>query len=207
MKILNLFAGIGGNRKLWDLYHNVTSVEMNPIIAACYLDNYPGDNVIVQDVFDYLKNNSIQDYDFIWASPPCVTHSRWNLIRNEEKVIPDLNSLYGLMIFLEHHFKNKWIVENVRPWYNQLKNPTFKLGRHYFWSNFHVQHKKFSKLKINCLTFSQLTKEYNLKTERLRELDAMKRRQVLRNCVDPEIGSFILNQLETQNLTEWIVAK
>ncbi len=32
MNILNLYAGIGGNRKLWGSTHKITAVESNPII-------------------------------------------------------------------------------------------------------------------------------------------------------------------------------
>lgn len=34
MKILNLYAGIGGNRKLWGNEHEITAVELDPDIAA-----------------------------------------------------------------------------------------------------------------------------------------------------------------------------
>lgn len=33
MKILNLYAGIGGNRKLWGNNNEITAVEINPAIA------------------------------------------------------------------------------------------------------------------------------------------------------------------------------
>ena len=36
MKILNLYAGIGGNRKLWGKEHDITAVELRPEIAAIY---------------------------------------------------------------------------------------------------------------------------------------------------------------------------
>ena len=36
MKILNLYAGIGGNRKLWDNNHEITAVEYRNDIAECY---------------------------------------------------------------------------------------------------------------------------------------------------------------------------
>ena len=36
MKILNLYAGIGGNRKLWGNEHEITAVEINPKIAEAY---------------------------------------------------------------------------------------------------------------------------------------------------------------------------
>ena len=45
MKILNLYAGIGGNRQLWEGVE-VTAVENNPEIAQIYSDFYPDDEII-----------------------------------------------------------------------------------------------------------------------------------------------------------------
>ena len=36
MKILNLYAGIGGNRKLWGDEHQITAVENEQDIADVY---------------------------------------------------------------------------------------------------------------------------------------------------------------------------
>ena len=74
MKILNLYAGIGGNRKLWGDEHEITAVEINPKIAECYKKLFPNDNVIVGDAHEYLRQH-FREFDFIWASPPCPTHS------------------------------------------------------------------------------------------------------------------------------------
>ena len=79
MKILNLYAGIGGNRKLWGSEHEITAVEYDPNIAKIYEDLYPEDNVICGDAHQYLIEN-FKDYDFIWSSPPCPTHSRMVLL-------------------------------------------------------------------------------------------------------------------------------
>jgi len=73
-KVLNLYAGIGGNRKLWEDV-DVTAVEWDEDIAEVYQENFPNDNVVVDDAHEYLKNN-YRDFDFIWSSPPCPTHSR-----------------------------------------------------------------------------------------------------------------------------------
>lgn len=95
MKILNLFAGIGGNRLLWDnVLHGVkvTAVEFDPEIAKAYAKRYPNDNVIVGDAWDYAAKNYL-DFDFILASPPCQTHSRLNIAKYL------LNSIF-LIIFI-----------------------------------------------------------------------------------------------------------
>lgn len=47
MKILNLYAGIGGNRKLWGNEHDITAVEMNESSAKIYQELFPKDKVIV----------------------------------------------------------------------------------------------------------------------------------------------------------------
>jgi DNA (cytosine-5)-methyltransferase 1 len=52
MKILNLYAGIWWNRKLWEW--DITAVEYNPEIAKIYQDLYPNDTVIVWDAHQYL---------------------------------------------------------------------------------------------------------------------------------------------------------
>ena len=54
MKILNLYAGIGGNRKLWGNEHEITAVELDKDIAAIYKDFFPTDKVIVADAHPYL---------------------------------------------------------------------------------------------------------------------------------------------------------
>ena len=81
IKVLNLYAGIGGNRKLWKDV-DVTAVEINPEIAKIYQDFFPMDNVIITDAHKYLLEH-YKEFDFIWSSPPCPTHSRFNFLNNE----------------------------------------------------------------------------------------------------------------------------
>src|SRR5690625_1182662 len=120
MKILNLYAGIGGNRKLWGDEHEVTAVELNKDIAKVYRDHFPNDEVIIVDAQDYLLRN-YDKYDFIWSSPPCQSHSsfRQNIgvrYRGVEPLYPDM-ALYQQIIFLQHNFNGKFVVENVNPYY------------------------------------------------------------------------------------------
>ena len=74
MKVLNLYAGIGGNRKLWNGV-DCTAVEIEPKIAKIYSDFFPKDKVIVGDAHQYLLEHYDDGWDFIWSSPPCPTHS------------------------------------------------------------------------------------------------------------------------------------
>jgi len=67
MNCLNLYAGIGGNRKLWTDCR-VTAVEINPDIAGVYQQLYPDDKMIVGDAHQYLLEN-FHRFDFIWSCP------------------------------------------------------------------------------------------------------------------------------------------
>ncbi len=198
MKILNCYAGIGGNRKYWD-DHKITAIENNKIIANCYQDNFPNDKVIQKDVLNFLEIMNLEKYDLIWLSPPCTSHSRWNVIRKNK--IPKLTNIYGLIIFFNYFRKNvKYIIENVKPYYKSLIPPSFKIGRHYFWTNINlnisVNHNEFKIFKFEYLSFWQLAKIFDLNVERIKSLNQTKKRQILRNCVHPKIGKYIIDNID-----------
>lgn len=192
MKILNLYSGIGGNRKLWGDDHEITAVEYDPKIAQIYKDFFPNDTVIVADAHQYLLAH-YKEFDFIWSSPPCQTHSsfRFNIgvrFRGVEPKYPDMR-LYQEIILLQTHFEGDWIIENVKPYYKTLIEPTFELQRHLFWSNKLVKPKEFQTEKIRTSQIKDL--------ERLHGFDLSKykiknKRQILRNCILPQIGRYIL---------------
>ena len=192
MKILNLYAGIGGNRKLWEDDHEITAVEMDENIAAVYQDLFPNDTVIIGDAHQYLMDHH-KEFDFIWASPPCQSHSsfRQNIgvrYRGVDPVYPDMK-LYQEVIFLQHNFDGQYVVENVRPYYEPLIKPSIELDRHLFWSNFEVEPKKFERPKLRSAQIPQLQEflGYDLTGYKLSN-----KRQVLRNCVQPSVGKYIL---------------
>ena len=114
MKILNLYAGIGGNRKLWGDGHEITAIEYDENIATIYKDLFYQDTVLVMDAHKYLLDH-YREFDFIWSSPPCPSHSRMRM-NHKVKIYPDM-SLYQEIIFLQKFFKGKWVVENVIPCY------------------------------------------------------------------------------------------
>lgn len=196
MKILNLYAGIGGNRKNWGDEHQVTAIENDPAIAEIYQKLFPKDTVLVGDAHSFLLCGSMT-FDFIWSSPPCQTHSsfRQNIgvrYRDIEPVYPDMR-LYQEILFLRHNFKGNWIVENVKPYYEPLIKPDFILQRHYFWSNFKVPPKEFAKDVIRTAQIPDLEKKHGFD---LSQYQLKNKRQVLRNCVSPEVGKYILDNLK-----------
>ena len=194
MKILNLFAGIGGNRLLWDDVLpgvKVTSVEFDPEIAKAYSKRFSNDDLIVGDAWDYAAKNYL-DFDFIWASPPCQTHSRLNIannIRNDRtKNLPDFR-LYELIVYMKFFCKKPFVVENVVPYYEPLVKPTVKIGRHLFWSNFYISEKYFEKSTklIKDIVISDFT-DFDLSLFK----GIKNKRQVIRNQVDSNLGKYIL---------------
>ena len=182
MKILNLYAGIGGNRKLWGDEHEVTAVEINEEIAGVYKYNFPKDKVVVTDAHEYLLNH-YSEFDFIWSSPPCPTHSRLNFSRRL-KSYPCM-VIYQQLILLSSWFKGKFVIENVVPYYPPLIKPKVELGRHIFWSNFHIEKKEFNNIDVSRSTQEQLSEDLGMPIPRL------KPRLLLRNCVKPVMGLYI----------------
>ena len=201
MKVLNLYSGIGGNRKDWPKHYQITSVELHPGIAKEYRKLYPSDELIEGDSIAYLLEN-YQQFDFIWASPPCPTHSRaryW-AYRDSKPIMPDM-TLYQLIIFLKTHFKGNYCVENVIPYYEPLIEPSIKIGRHLFWTNFKVNEYQLPRTKsFNYKTSKDFAAELNIhideSTKGSRGFDLNK---VYRNCVKPEIGVHVLNCSTSKN--------
>jgi len=202
VKVLNLYAGIGGNRKLWTDV-DVTAVEINPKIAEIYHDFFPDDKIIVGDAHQYLLDH-YKEYDFIWSSPPCPTHSGVNYFLNAQGCIryPDMN-LWQEIIFLKHFCKNKYVVENVKSYYKPMIAPQ-EIDRHYFWCNFFIPNWKNVKKKgfnITLLnTRASTCREQKVILNDLQQyhgFDLSKykipdKRRLLANCVVPELGLHIL---------------
>jgi DNA (cytosine-5)-methyltransferase 1 len=203
VKVLNLYSGLGGNRKHWKNVQ-VVAVEKSSKIADVYQELYPEDTVVVGDAHQYLLDH-YDEFDFVWSSPPCQTHSKMMKgTRHKAKRYPDLK-LYEEIIFLQHFFKGKWVVENVKPYYDPLIKPTAILGRHYFWSNFDIDSFDVPSPRnfiSSCnVSGSEMMKEWlgihyegNIYYEK-NHCPA----QVLRNCVHPDLGNHVFQEM----LSEW----
>lgn len=209
MKVLNLYAGIGGNRKLWEDVE-VTAVEIKSEIAAKYKEFNPKDEVVVGDAHQYLIENYYK-FDFIWSSPPCPTHTRMNIsnslspYKDNSKQIArgggikpryaDM-ALYQEIIFLKHHYKGKFCVENVIAYYEPLIKP-YEVGGHWFWTNFHIREIPTESRGIGSkdTTKETLTKRKGFDWDSLEGLD---RELVLRNCVEPYVALHIFNESKVE---------
>lgn len=201
MKILNLYAGIGGNRKLWGDNHEITAVEIDPTIADIYKKNFPKDTVIIGDAHQYLLEH-FKEYEFIWSSPPCPSHSRTNTFLHAQGIIryPDMR-LYQEIIFLKQWFKGKFVVENVISYYKPLIEPQL-VDRHYFWTNFKISPIIIEKLPTTLINARASTRRPSKDDyEGLKEyhgfnldLPPSKGLLYLRNCVNPKIGLHIFKE-------------
>tara|TARA_R110002074_G_scaffold213370_1_gene383054 strand:+ start:44 stop:691 length:648 start_codon:yes stop_codon:yes gene_type:complete len=200
MKILNLYACLGGNRYKWNEVKDnieVTAVELDPECARLYQERFPNDKVIVADAHQYLLDH-YKEYDFIWSSPPCPTHSRaryWSIGANgKNPIFPNLK-LYEEILLLDYHFKGKYVIENVIPYYNPMLNPN-KRGRHLYWTNFNLPHD----LKDRRFKISQTKNELKelCKFHKV-DLNFYKGKQskikIGRNLVDYEAGKTIFETM------------
>ena len=193
MRILNLYSGIGGNRHLWGDDHEITAVENVDKIAKEYSNQYPKDKVIVADAHQYLLDH-YKEFDFIWSSPPCPTHSRTNYFTQHIRKRPvyiDI-SLYQEIIFLDHFFKGKYVVENVIPFYKPLIKAQ-KVGRHLFWANFNIKEIPQPKDDIGTMINGHPNR-------------AIKKPKKIRNAVNNELGLHILQEaiksINNNNITQ-----
>ena len=180
---------------MWGAKHEITAIEINSEIAKIYQDFFPNDKVIITDAHKFLLEHH-KEFDFIWSSPPCQSHSsfRKNIcvrFRGTEPKYPNMK-LYEEILFLKHHFNGKWIVENVKPYYEPLINAKY-IQRHMFWSNFNIPDIEVKKDNIRKAQIPDLQKLYGFDLSRYK---LKNKRQILRNCVSPELGLHILKSAQ-----------
>ena len=209
MKILNLYACLGGNRYKWGDDHEITAVEWDEELAKLYQERFPNDQVIVADAHQYLLDH-YKEYDFIWSSPPCPTHSRVRISQKNRKnfkpVFPSL-TLYEEIIFLKYYFEGKYVVENVIPFYEPLIS-AYKRGRHMYWTNFNLPNdlggRKMFKNMIERGDIKDLSEFHDYDFNQYKGKQRINK--IARNLVDYEVGKTILdvalNLFNTENATQ-----
>ena len=212
MKILNLYACLGGNRYKWNEVKDdieVTAVELDEECARLYQERFPNDKVIIADAHQYLLDY-FDNFDFIWSSPPCPTHSRLNsmIIKNTGKVrYPDMK-LYQEIIILKKWCRGKFVVENVVPYYEPLIRG-IKRDRHIYWTNFNLPNDLRDRKKndLTKMNLKELEKFHNIDLSSYKgKQDKMK---IGRNLVDYEAGKTIfetmLGIMKQQNVKQNIL--
>ena len=192
MKILNGYCGIGGNRKLWTPNgdeHEIIAIENVPKIAKIYQEFFPKDEVIITDAHQYLLEH-YKEFDFIFMSPPCPTHSdirRCGVQAGQYEAQYPAMELYQEIILLKHFAKCKWVVENVKPYYKPLIGGEL-IHRHLFWSNFYIPKIEIKDDRNHC----NMKGTDTLYGFDLNNKDVSEKRKLLRNCVNPKLGKYIL---------------
>jgi DNA (cytosine-5)-methyltransferase 1 len=199
MKVLNLYACLGGNRYKWDevaseagIELEVTAVELDEDLAKLYKERFPNDTVVVADAHQYLLEH-YKEFDFIWSSPPCPTHSRIQLSQytTREMKYPDMK-LYQEIIFLDTFYKGKYCIENVIPYYEPLI-PAKKRHRHLYWTNFNLPNKlserKNPDLSRTKNLITALSKFHDYDFKKYNGKQPMNK--IARNLVDYEAGKTI----------------
>jgi len=208
MKILNLYACLGGNRYKWGNEHEITAVEWDEELAKLYQQRFPNDKVIVADAHQYLLDH-YKEYNFIWSSPPCPTHSRarfWSIGANgKNPIYPDMK-LYQEILLLDYHFKGKYVVENVIPYYKPLLNPQ-KRGRHLYWCNFKIPLDLKDRTANVCQGKDELKRLCNFHEYDFYKYKGKQRTdKIARNMVDFKAGKTILdaaiNSINEENVKQ-----
>ena len=196
MKVLNLYACLGGNRYKWTDCE-VTAVELDEEAARLYQERFPNDAVIVADAHQYLLEH-FKEFNFIWSSPPCQSHSKVRTTqKNRENfkfIYPDLK-LYEEIIFLDNFYDGKFVVENVIPYYEPLISAQ-KRGRHLYWTNF-ILPNDINERKLDGILCSMNNEIQTLSKFHDYDFTKYKGKQRLdkmaRNLVDYEAGLTIFN--------------
>jgi len=109
LRILDLFCGVGGVVRGFHKYLQEQGVEYEyyavdtdrRILIAHELLN-PNSITVCRDAYGFT-DEELKGYDFIWASPPCETHSHLNFYNwNDPKKFkePDMR-LYELILRLQ----------------------------------------------------------------------------------------------------------
>ena len=202
LKVLNLYCGIGGNRIGWKEFDDiieVTAIEIDEEIAKIYKKQFPNDNVIVGDAHEYLLKH-FREYDFIWTSCPCVSHSRvrkslsfkkkpdGTVWEQNKPIYPDMR-LYQEIILLDNYYEGVYCCENVIPYYKPLIEPQ-KLGRHYFWTNIELPKIKF-KSRGSFDNANEMLLSMGFNSDIYEGSKGVSKLRTARNCLEPEISKYI----------------
>jgi DNA (cytosine-5)-methyltransferase 1 len=111
---------------------------------------------------------------------------------SNKPVYPDLKLWQEIIFLKNYHAKCKWVIENVKPFYDFLVQPDAQIDRHCFWSNFLIRPAEFEENKIHSTTSNTVRYGFSLKGKKI----GQRKDQVIRNLVNPELGLYILEQAQ-----------
>ena len=100
--------------------------------------------------------------------------------------------LYQEILFLQHYYKGKFVVENVIPYYEPLIQAK-KRGRHLYWTNFNLPNSINDRKFQLCATkneFSELCIFHDYDFRKYKGTQSVQK--MARNLVDYEAGKTIL---------------
>jgi len=208
IRILDLFCGVGGVARGFQNFLLDNGIEFEyyaididkRVLKAHKLLN-PYSKTICRDAWS-IDDKEFKEFDLIWASPPCETHSKSRFLNiNAKPTKPDMR-LYNLIERL-WSLNMPFIVENVEPYYRPPIKPIVKVGRHVLWSNLCIK-----PFKLNLQNFMdvkddihKLIKYHEIPFElsiKLLKILKKKTRDALRDMVHWRIAYNIAKQVIPQ---------
>lgn len=145
MRILDLYGGVGGTgigihevcQEEFGLEYDYMIVENDEEVIKYHALNCPRSHIYKEDAINWL--DKLENFDFIWVSPPCKSHSMAMLFwSNTEKFRQIDKDLFKWIRKTRELKLPAIVVENVVPYYGFKYKPTCMIGRHVFWANFPI---------------------------------------------------------------------
>ena len=208
LKILDLFCGLGGVARGFQTFliengidFEYYAIDVDDRILKAHKVLNPRSIVIKRDAYSF-SDEELCNYDFIWASPPCETHSIVGTWRRKISVDPDMR-LYELIDRL-YDLGKPFVVENVKPYYKPPIRPTSRANRHVLWSNLEIP-----PIKVNLPTFTSVKNkidtlaryhEIHDKVNKVRKILGGKTRDCLRDMVHWRVAYAIAKRVMPQVL-------
>ena len=176
---------------MWPDSWRVTAVEIDERVAAEYARRYPYDDVAVGDAHAFVISRA-HEFDAVWTSPPCPTHSRLAVnVAKRKGVEPEPDP--RLWCEVEHLQKlgGRYVVENVHTYYDPPIAPDVVTRRHYYWTSgapglLTWEHPLPVSGRMTGLTADAIAESYGL--PKLPAGSVPDRRQAMRNAVTPREG-------------------
>ena len=102
------------------------------------------------------------------------------------------------------YYRGSWAVENTYSDYKPLK-PAQQIGRHFIWGNKIIPDykgaKPFHNIEKHC-TLKELCEIHELPFDTINTftIKSIDKKQMVRNCVNPELGLHIFKSMNNQEL-------